>query len=45
MYSEKLYFPDSVKNLQTVATHVPAADDINKLNPDERNQNESDKMS
>jgi len=44
MYSEILYFPDSVKKSQTVAPDVPFTDDINKLNSDERNQNESDKI-
>jgi hypothetical protein len=39
-YEEKLYFPDSVKKSQKVATEVPVTDDIDKLNPDERNQNE-----
>ena len=36
-YEEKLYFPDSAKNSQTDSPNVPAADEINKLNSDERN--------
>jgi hypothetical protein len=43
-YEEKLYFPDFVKKSQTVDSSVPVSNDINKLNPDERNQNESDKI-
>ena len=43
-YEEKLYFPDSVKKSKTVAPDFPDTDDINKLKPDERNQNESDKI-
>jgi hypothetical protein len=45
MYSEKQNFPDSVKKSQTVAINVLVSDYLNKLNADERNQNESDKMS
>ncbi len=36
-YEDKIYFSDSVKKSKTDAPNVPVADEINKLNSDERN--------